>query len=383
MQKFLFFTGIILCFALSTEAQKSRVISANNLLESEKYDEAKETIELAVNHPKTADWHRTFLVKGLLCQKAFEAGFEKEDKKKTNLYPDQLYVAYDSYEKALELDSRNRIHSSVETQYYELANSFQKLGKRYYLRREYNQALKAFELALLVGRSPLISIKVDTGLIYNTAMAAYESRNWEKAVIYLTGLDSDSYSPETSLLLQKAYLASGDSISGEIVLKEGVEKYDYNQSIVLQLVDLYVASSRWKEAFVLIDSSIMHQPENHYFPWTRGLLHQNQEQYEPAIEDLLHASKLAPEEITIFYNLGICYYNMGVEIDKKALRIRNNMEYHSVRAEARINFEEAVVWFEKAYEANPVHQPTIEKLYQLYSRLEMTQKRDSMKRLIR
>ena len=360
-------------------AQKSRVISANNLLESEKYQDAKEAIDLAVINPKTSDWHRTYLVKGLLCQKAFEAGFEKEDEKLTKLYPGQLYVAYDSYEKALELDSRKRIHASVETQYYELANSFQKLGQRHYLRREYSQALKAFELALLVSRNPLISVKVDTSLIYNTAMAAYESRGWDKAIQYLSGLDKGSYSPETSLLLQKAYLAVGDSISGEVILKEGVRKYDYNQTIVLQLVDLYVGSSRWVEAFVLMDSAIVHQPDNHYFPWTRGLLYQNLEQYELAIEDLLHASKLAPEEITIYYNLGICYYNMGVEIDKKALQVRSNMEYRAIRADAKISFEKAVVWFEKAYEANPRHQPTILKLYQLYSRLEMIQKRDSMK----
>ncbi len=56
-------------------AQKSRVISANNLLESENYQDAKEAIDLAVINPKTSDWHRTYLVKGLLCQKAFEAGF--------------------------------------------------------------------------------------------------------------------------------------------------------------------------------------------------------------------------------------------------------------------------------------------------------------------
>ena len=383
MKKYLLFTGILLCVSIGTMAQKSRVISANNLLESENYQEAKEAIDLAVINPKTADWPRTYLVKGLLCQVAFEAGFEKEDEKKTKLYPDQLYLAYDSYEKALELDTKKRIHSSVETQYYELANSFQKLGQRHYLRREYNQALKAFELALKVSESPLISVKIDTSLIYNTAMAAYESKSWDKAVQYLSSLDKDSYSPGTTLLLQKAYMAVGDSISGELVLNDGIGKYDYNQTIVLQLVDLYVASNRWAEAFTLMDSAILHQPDNYYFPWTRGLLYQNLEQYELAIEDLQHASKLAPEEVTIYYNLGICYYNMGVEIDKKALQIRSNKEYRATRAEAKKSFQKAVVWFEKAYEANPGHQPTILKLYQLYSRLDMTQKRDTMQQFIR
>ena len=82
MQKYLLVTGIVLGVSISTMAQKSRVISANNLLESENFQEAKEAIDLAVINPKTADWHRTYLVKGLLCQNAFEAGFEKEDEKK-------------------------------------------------------------------------------------------------------------------------------------------------------------------------------------------------------------------------------------------------------------------------------------------------------------
>jgi len=383
MRKVVFFLFVILGLSGTLLAQKSRVISANNLIASEKYDEAKEAIELAILNDKTKSWHRTYLVKGLLCQKAFEAGFDKDETKLTNLYPRQLFVAYDSYEKALGLDSRRRIHAAVETQYYQLANDFQKLGKRHYQRKEYELAMHAFEHALLLGKDSMLSVEIDTGLIYNTAMAAYESRNWDKAILYLTGLDEDAYSAEITILLQKAYLAVNDSIAGEMVLKDGIENYDYDRTIVLQLVDLYVASERWEEAFALMDSSIIHKPENHYFPWTRGLLFQNREMYEAAIADLIQASSLAPEEVDIFYNLGICYYNMGVELNGSARHIFNNAQYRAVRAEAKANYYEAVFWFEKAYEANPLHQPTIRKLYQLYSRFEMTEKRENMEGLLR
>jgi len=373
----------ICSLSLSAIAQKSRVISANNLIDSEQYEEAKIAIDLAVKHKKTADWHRTYLVKGLLCQKAFESGFDKEEKKKIELYPKQLFVAYDSYERALELDSGRRTRALVETQYYLLVNDFQKLGKRHFQRRAYEQAMKAFEHALMVANSPLIMVQTDTGLIYNTAIAAYESRNWDKAILYLTGLDEDAYSTEIALLLHRAYLSVNDSLAGEHVLKDGVEKYDYDRTIVLQLVDLYVDAGRWEEAISLMDSSIVHKPDNHYFPWTRGLLYQNREMYEPAIRDLILASKLAPDEEDILYNLGICYFNMGVELNESALRIHNNAEYRSVRSEALANFNEAVKWFEKAHQNNPTNQDTIRKLYQLYSRLEMTEKRNEMQRLLR
>jgi tetratricopeptide (TPR) repeat protein len=383
MRRVVVFSVVFLVLSLTASAQKSRVISANNLLDSEKYEEAKTAIDLAVQNDKTYDWHRTYLVKGLLCQKAFQSGFDKAEKKKTDLYPNQLFVAYDSYEKALELDSGRRTRALVETQYYLLVNDFQKLGKRHYQKREFALAMKAFEHALLVAKSPLISVKVDTGLIYNTAIAAYESRNWDKAILYLTGLDEDAYSTEVTLLLQKAFLSVNDSLAGEIVLREGVEKYDYDRTIVLQLVDLYVDAGKWEEAITLMDSSVIHKPENPYYPWTRALLYQNREMYEPAIADLIRASELAPAEEEILYNLGICYYNMGVELNESALRIRNNTEYRVVRAEALANFNKAVSWFEKAHQASPSDQATIRKLYQLYSRLEMTEKRREMQRLLR
>ncbi|MEN8201476.1 MAG: hypothetical protein ABFS28_02700 [Bacteroidota bacterium] len=383
MRKVIFLSFVIIGLSLTLSAQKSRVISANNFIESERFEEAKAAIELAVLNNKTSDWPRTYLVKGLLCQKAFESGFDKKEDKKLNLYPKQLFVAYDSYEKALELDARKRIHPAVETQYYQLFNDFQKLGKRHYQKREYTLAMKAFEHALLVGKSPLISIEIDTGLIYNTAIAAYESRNWDKAILYLTGLDEDAYSSEITLLLQKSYLSVNDSLAGENVLKDGIERYDYDRTIVLQLVDLYVDAGRWDEATALMDSCIIRKPENHYFPWTRGLLYQNREMYEPAIADLILACELAPDEVDILYNLGVCYYNKGVELNESALRIRSNSHYRAVRAEAKSNFNEAVKWFEKAHQSNPEHQDTISKLFQLYSRLEMTEKRIEMQRLLR
>jgi len=383
MHRVVFSSLVIIGLSLTVSAQRSRVVSANNLIDSEKFEEAKVAIDLAVLNDKTSEWHRTYLAKGLLCQKAFESGFDKEEEKKIELYPKQLFVAYDSYEKALELDSGRRTRAVVQTQYHLLVNDFQKLGKRHYERREYTLAMKSFEHALLVGKSPLISVEIDTGLIYNTAIAAYESKNWDKAILYLTGLDEDAYSSETTLLLQKAYLSVNDSLAGEHVLKDGVEKYNYDRTIVLQLTDLYVEAGRWEDAIALMDSSVLHKPENHFFPWTRGLLYQNREMYEPAISDLVLASELAPDEVDILYNLGVCYYNMGVELNESALRIRNNSQYKAVRAEALSNFDEAVKWFEKAHRADPQHQATIQKLYQLYSRMEMNEKRKEMQRLLR
>ncbi len=380
--KRMLFIAALMGMTMIISGQKSRVLSVFQLIESEKYDEAKEAIDLAVWNDKTSRWHRTYYAKGLLCQKAFEAGFEKGDIKKTNLYPDQLVVAYDAYEKALQLDSRNRIASAIAVQYYALANDFQNLGEKYYLKKDYSKAVEAFEHALLLSKSPLLSVVTDTNLVYNTAMAAYEARQWDMAVSYLIGLNDDAYSPNTALLLYSAHVNNGDSLLAEQVLFDAEERYKSEETIVLQLVDLLVGTGRAEQAVAILDTASSRRPENYHFPWTRGLVFQRLKLYDQAIVSLSQASTLAPGEVGIYYNLGICYYNIGVSINESARQIKSNLEYKSARREAMEQFREAVKWLEKAFELDPADQQTISKLYQLYYRLQMTEKRKTMELLI-
>lgn len=375
-------SAFVLGFSVGAIAQKSRVISVFQLIEAGKYEDAKEAIEQAIWNDKTSRWHRTYYAKGLLCQKAFEAGFEKNEKEKTALYPDQLFVAYDAYEKALELDKRSRLHSVISTQYYQLVNDFQKLGERLYRQKEYQNALDAFEQALLLSKSPLLSAETDTSLVYNTALAAYESGNWEKAISYFTGLNGDGYAPDIALLLYRIYLETGDSLMAEEVLADGVDRYDHDQTIVLELVDFLMNSHRTQDAVRLLDSAMVSKPENAVFPWTCGLVHQKTGEYDKAIRLLTKASELDPAEPMILYHLGISHYNIGVAINENARHIRNNAAYQSERDRARASFTEAIQWLEKAHEMDPGHKPTIEKLYQLYYHLQMTGKQKSLELLL-
>lgn len=375
--------GILLGVMVTAGAQKSRVLSVFQMIEAGKYEEAKEAIELAVWNDKTSKWPRTYYAKGLLCQKAFESGFEKNDTKKTNLYPDQLVVAYNAYQKALELDSGSRLTSTITQLYYSLANDFQQLGTKHYAQKEYTKALGAFEHALLISKSPLLSVDTDTSLVYNTAMAAYEAGNWEKAISYLTGLNDDGFSANVALLLYKAHVNNGERQLGEEVLLSAVEKYNSDEQIIMQLVDLLVETNRAEQAVQILDSALVSRPDYYPFPWTRGLILQRINRYDRAIESLYLASKLAPEEAGIYYDLGICYYNRGVEINESARQINNNAQYQATRKEATEQFQEAVKWLEKAYEMDADDQQTISRLYQLYYQLQMTEKQQRMERLIR
>ena len=245
---------------LGLSAQKSRVVSAVQMIEQKKYTEAKDAIELAVWNDKTSSWARTYYVRGLLCQTAFEDGFEKREVKKTSLYPDQLYLAYSSYERALELDLRERLHSTISQKYYLLSNDFRLLGQRRFKNEEYEEAFRAFEHAILVNNSKLIQADIDTSLVYNTALAAYESQNWDKAIAYLEGLHDQGHATATTILLYNALLESGDTLRAEEVLMEGIEIYEYENQAVMYLVNLYTISGRDEDALKVLERPLSRNP---------------------------------------------------------------------------------------------------------------------------
>jgi tetratricopeptide (TPR) repeat protein len=365
------------CYLLSP-AQKSKVLGVFQLIETGKYEEAKEEVEEAIDDKKTSQWHRTWYAKGLLCQKAYQKGVAAKDPKKYELYPDQLYLAFHSYRKAWSLDKRGKLDETLAPLYVQLANEFQALGAKHFRKGEYDKALKAFEEAIQVYQSPILPVRTDTNLIYNTALAAFESEEWEKAIGYLNKINKGNYSTNVPHLLYNVYLRNADTAAAETVLMEGIEHHEENEDLTLLLADLYFQTNEVKKAIDLLDNASSKNPSNHIFNFTKGLIYQKREHYQTAIDAYKEALTMAPDETKIYTNIGTCYYNIGVEIEKKARAITNNRAYLREKEKSAETFETAVTWFEKALKRDPENQYVITKLGDLYGILGSDGKRDNI-----
>ncbi len=374
MKKLAFIWVLLLSLFTTMVAQKSNVLATFQLIENGKFEEAKESIEEAIKDEKTSKWSKTWYAKGLLCQTAYNKGIEEKDKKKYELYPNQLYVAYESYKKAIKLNNRGRIQNQLEPRYVMLANEFLTLGKRYYKEKKYEESLKAFEYALQINQSEILTLPVDTNLVYNTALAAYKNKDYEKSIDYLSQLNEMHYSPNVPHLLFSIQLEKEDTMAAKEALVNGIKEYEENEELNLLLVDLHFQSNNIDKAIEVLNMAISKDSANYIYPYTLGLVYQKSEFYSEAINAYKRAIEIDPDKTEPYLNAGTCYFNIGVELEEKARAISNNMEFIEEKAKSVEAREAGVYWLEKAYKMDPSNETVKTLLIQLYKALNMTEK---------
>lgn len=379
MNRIFLFVILLTGLHAAVSAQRSNVIAVYQLIEADKYEEAKTAIQEAIVHKNTRGWPNTWYARGLLCQTAYEKGIKDKNKKLYELFPDQIYEAHRSYEKALQLDKRERLDKQIAPLYVKLANDLTKIGQDHYTKEEYAEALKAFEHALEISNSPVLTVKTDTSLIYNAALSAYHVKKWDKATDYLNTLNEYQHSPNVAHLLFSLYLQNNDTTAAEEVLLDGIIRYEYDQDMVLVLTDHLFKTGQSDRALVVLDSAAQNDTANYMFPYTSGLLLQKTGRYEEAIEAYKKALSIDPEVVETYVNIGNCYYNIGVDIKEKARTIVNNRQYLREREKFNQAFRSAADWLEKAREKDPDNRKLTAQLNELYKviRVDDQTSRDS------
>lgn len=369
---FLFLVVLTGCSTL-TPLQKSRFISVNHLIETGNYIEARDVIEDMVNDEESQQWPRTWYTRGVLAQTA---------PAKQKLYPDRYFVAFESYEKARSLDQNGRLDRQLAPRYILLANEFKKMGEKSYKDQKYKDALQAFELAIEINQNEILSMPVDTHLVYNAALAAYEADNHKKAIRYLSQVEDYNYSTNATHLLFSTYLESGDTLSAEKLMAAGIKKYEDNENLVLLLADLHFQTKNIQAALNVLDTAALSDSSNHIFPFTKGLIYQKTDQFPEAIEAYQQALALAPEELMIHTNIATCYFNIGVEIEEHARQITSNSKVLEQKKQSAEAFRSSLTWLDKVWEQEPDDQMVLRRLYELYKVLDVGDKVKSMEQMI-
>lgn len=376
---------ILLAFiiaAFGATAQKGKVTSAQNLKNSGKLEEAVKTIETTVDPSnskaeKTIPWTKTWEVRGEIYQAIWAA----KDANLKQYSDDPLTEALNSYKKALELDEKGRAAGSIKIKLTLLTNDLTNQAVEAFQKEDYETALKSFEQILEIQNVDVVKADdpgaVDTVILFNAGLAAYNAKNFDKAIDYYGQAANYGYNGARAYsLISSAYTLKGDTTGALTALQTGFEKYPGDQDILNNMIQMYIDLDKTEDALKYLDMAIKQDPTNTTYLFAQGTLYEKMGEEAKAIGVYETSIEVDANFFNGYYNLGVLYYNKGVKQIEiaNAVPANENEKYQAELKKADQWWEKALPYMEKCDELQPNDQMTLESLKNLYYRTKQMDK---------
>ena len=391
MKKLSFIIALLLCVNISF-AQKGKVTSAVSFFTQGKLDKAKELIDEAIGHENCVNWAKAYMVRGQI----YQAIFETQDENYKKLSKDPLSVAWDSYQKVIQLDDKNKFEKDLKTQYANLVIDFTNQGVVCYNQgmktddtKDFKDAVNNFKRVLEINESPLGTQKVDTTVIYNAGVAAHKAGDLDEAIkFYKKSLELNYeagkiYAMVANILLGQSRAANeaGDSVTGKAkqeeavyFLHEGHKLYPDDNYMLVELINYYLMGDTPAKAEEFLDAAIKQEPNKAEYYRAKGSLYEKLNQPEKAEAMYIKTLELNPNDFFAQYNLGNIHLNRVIEDHKVVQDIVDAKEYNAALDKVMEKYEAVIPYFEKALELNPNDKNTLTTLKELYFRLRTKNK---------
>ncbi|GAB1452506.1 hypothetical protein MASR2M47_25620 [Draconibacterium sp.] len=377
MKKTTILLAMVLAFS-SAFAQKGKVTTAQSLKDAGKIAEAYAAIEEAIDESnskaeKSIPWPKTWEVRGEI----FQAIGQSTDENVKKLSADPLTEALNSYKKALELDSKGSNSKSVKIKLTLLTNDLTNQAVNAFQVEDYNKALTSFEQIMEINNMPVVKSDspdaVDTVIIFNAGLAAYNAENYNKAIEYYKESAKYGYNgAKTYSLIGASYQMMNDTTSALKALQEGYEKYPEDNAILESMIQIYMDLDKTDEALGYLEKAIAQDPTKPRYYFAQGALYEKMGNEQKAIETYKKTMEIDPEFFNAYYNLGALYYNKGVQQVEVANAVppSEKAKYDAEVKKADEWFALALPYMEKCNELQADDKMVLESLKNLYYRLQ-------------
>ena len=374
---------LALVFAFSAAfAQRGKVTTAQSLKDAGKLAEAYEAIKEAADESnpkaeKSFAWPKTWEVRGEVLQ----AIGQSKDENVKKLSSDPLTEALNSYKKALELDAKGTNAKSVKIKLTLLTNDLTNQAVAAFQVEDYNKALTSFEQILEINEMSIIKMDspdaVDTVIIFNAGLAAYNAENYEKAIGYYRESAKYGYNgARTYSLIAASYQLMNDTIQALDALREGYQKYPDDNALLESMIQIYMDLNKTDEALANLEKAIAQDPTKPRYYFAQGALYEKLGNEQKAIETYKKTMEVDPEFFNAYYNLGALYYNKGVQQIEVAKDVpaNENAKYEAEMKKADEWFAQALPYMEKCNTLQADDKMVLESLKNLYYRLKQMDK---------
>ncbi|TLX73757.1 hypothetical protein E9993_14470 [Labilibacter sediminis] len=376
MKKTVLFLAAVLTFTVGM-AQKGKVTTATTLLDQGDVEKAKEAIDEAMANEKSNTWPKTYIVAAKVYSNLAKKGKDDEG----------VIKAAEFYKKAIELDKKgdakgkkigrykNEIGQSLLLFSGELTNA----GVEAFNKEDFAGAVEAFDgLLELNANDYLIAIqgeKTDTLIIWNIALAAYNGKDWASAEKYFNqSVDLKYGGGDAIILMHQMYTETADSTKMGANLIKGFETYPEDNRILTYLINYYLDTKQNDKALDYLNTAIEGDDTNPSFYYARAVLNDNLKNVDLALEDYKTCLELDSEYFNALYNVGVLYFNQGVEKLNAANDETDTKKFREKKAAGEEILKEALPYFEKCLAIKPDEAAVMESLKNLYYRFEMMDK---------
>lgn len=371
MKKFAFLI-LLSMIAWGANAQNSAVLSAYSYMNRGQLDKAKTNIDMAITNDQTKGLAKTWFYRGNIYLKIYL------DPKYKSLDTNALVVAYDSYQKAIEIDkdfANPEINpASPFIGLYVVAEQYYNQGVDYYNNKKYVLALDKFEMTRKINNS---FGQKDTVATYNAALCAIQLKDDKKAKTFLEDLVKNQY--HASLVyssLSTIYKNEGDTTKAMSVIQKGRKLLGDDLNLLIAECNIYLAQNKTEQAQALLDVAVQRDPKNPMLHYAIGVNMAEFGEFERAETSYNKAIELKPDYFDAIYNLGALYVNTAASIMEEAnkLPMEDTEGYNKLKTKADDLLNKAIPVLEKAESISPNDLNTLYSLKQLYTRTNNLEK---------
>jgi len=350
------------------QAQKNKRTSAYMYNKNGEYKKAKEVIDEAVKHEKTAQDAKTWMYRGEIYYNIQDNGMAEL------LAPDAIDVAYESLVKAKEYDEKGSYTEEIDIYLSNLSIAYFNRALTEFQAENYDAAIKDFVTNYKIGESLGRS---DTITAFNIGMAGVYGERPEIASEYLAKcLDLNYKDPRVYKYYSKSVKQLGDTTKALQIIEDGRLSFPDDLSLMLELAQIYLETGENDKLREALLAAIEADKENPNLYLILGQTYDNDGEYEKALEYYQKSIDFGGENANVYYNIGAIYSNEGKGYldEAKDLPLSESKKYEELVEKGNVELEKAMPYFERALELNPSDSYSILALKNIYIQLKMNDK---------
>jgi tetratricopeptide (TPR) repeat protein len=364
-------TLILFATVLTTFAAfaQSEVTSAYNANKDGNYEEALNYINQASTNPKATGKEKYWRFRGdIYMNIAMDSLLNMK-------YANSFNEAVASYTKALEMSKDYVMEIGA------VVDNARKLeeGRAIAAYKASNTCGAAGHYDNLIATSKMFGV-TDTIYVYYSGICHETCGNVDQALANfsicanLNYQAADCYSRIGNMLVK-----AGRKEEAIKILSEARAKYPKNSSILTAEVNIYIEDKDYQKAHDVLVALAEADPKNESVLFVLGVTFEKNNNPVEAEKVYNRALELNPNYFDAHYNLGVMYYNQGIEKFKvcDAIPPRETAKFDACKAESKAVFAKAAGHFEVCYVQEPA---TVKKvLTECYRKSGQTEKATELK----